>query len=86
MLEEALKNNIHLETSFATDIEIIQRLYKRKKIDKTTKIISNGFKTKVYTRKLSTLINQGFNVTPILDNKEEIKEYEKLVKTESCNI
>ena len=86
ILEEALKNNIHLETSFATDIEIIQRLYKRKKIDKTTKIISNGFKTKTYTRKLSAMINEGFNVTPILDNKDEIKDYEKLVKTESCNI
>ena len=85
ILEEALKHEIHLETSFATDIEIIQRLYKRKKIEKSTKIISNGFKTKAYTRKLSTLINEGFNVTPILDNKEEIKEYEKLVKA-TCHI
>jgi arginine decarboxylase len=85
VLEEALKNNIHLETSFAYDLEIIQRLYKKKKIDKSIKIISNGFKTKPYTRKLSNMINDGFNVTPILDNKEEIKEYQKLVKG-TCNI
>ncbi|MEY2830417.1 MAG: hypothetical protein RIQ33_2275 [Bacteroidota bacterium] len=85
VLEEALKNNIHLETSFSSDLEIIQRLYKRKKLDKTTKIVSNGFKTKTYTRRLSNMINEGFNVTPILDNKEELKEYDKLVK-ETCNI
>src|SRR6266487_6398033 len=33
ILEEALKHNIHLETSFAYDIEIINKLYENKKIN-----------------------------------------------------
>ena len=31
IVEEALKNDIHLETSYAYDIEIINKLYERKK-------------------------------------------------------
>ena len=30
MVEEALKNDIHLETSYAYDIEIIKKLYEKK--------------------------------------------------------
>ncbi len=39
VLEEALKQNIHLETSYAYDIEIINKLYDRKKINKNIFII-----------------------------------------------
>src|SRR5690606_25991192 len=70
MVEETLKHNVHLETSFAYDIEIIKQLYKRRKINKDKIIICNGFKTKAYTRAIARLINDGFkNVIPILDNK-----------------
>src|SRR6266480_8083050 len=34
IVEEALKSDIHLETSYAYDIEIIKKLYARKKINK----------------------------------------------------
>src|ERR1700730_18702315 len=46
IVEEALKNNIHLETSYAYDIEIINKLYEAKKINKDIFIICNGFKQK----------------------------------------
>src|SRR5213595_2968471 len=46
VVEEALKHNIHLETSYAYDIEIIKKLYQRKKITKDTFIICNGYKQK----------------------------------------
>src|ERR1700712_6011132 len=36
IVEEALKHEIHLETSYAYDIEIIKKLYQRKKITKDT--------------------------------------------------
>jgi arginine decarboxylase len=39
IVEEALKNEVHLETSYAYDIEIINKLYERKKIDKKIFII-----------------------------------------------
>ena len=81
VVEEALKQDIHLETSYAYDIEIIKKLYSKKKINKDTFIICNGFKQKPYTRRIASLLNSGFkNVIPILDNKEELKEYSKSVK------
>ena len=80
IVEEALKNDIHLETSFAYDIEIVNKLYEKKKINKDTFIICNGYKQKSYTSRISRLLNNGFkNVIPILDNKEELKAY-KYVK------
>ncbi len=76
VVEEALKNNIHLETSYAYDLEIIAKLYERKKINKDIFIICNGYKQKPYTQRINRLINSGFkNVIPVLDNKEEIKAY-----------
>lgn len=81
ILDEALKHGIHLETSYAYDIEIIKKLYERKKITKDTFIICNGFKTKSYTRAISRMINSGFNnMIPILDNKAEIEDYRKMIK------
>ncbi|MBC7628671.1 arginine decarboxylase [Ferruginibacter sp.] len=80
IVEEALKNDIHLETSFAYDIEIVNKLYEKKKITKDTFIICNGYKQKNYTSRIARLLNTGFkNVIPILDNKDELKAY-KYVK------
>ena len=81
VVEEALKNDIHLETSYAYDLEIINQLYLKKKINKETFIICNGFKQKSYTSRIAKLVNSGFkNVIPILDNKEELLAYKRSVK------
>jgi len=81
VVEEALKHDIHLETSYAYDIEIIKKLFERKKITKDTFIICNGFKQKSYTSRIAHLLNTGFkNVIPILDNKDELRHYIKSVK------
>src|SRR4029453_18331312 len=55
VLEEALKHDIHLETSYAYDIEIINKLYERKKISKDTFIICNGYKQKKYISRIARL-------------------------------
>src|SRR6187455_2954656 len=60
IVEEALKHNIHLETSYAYDIEIINKLYEKKKITKDINIICNGYKQKNYTRRIASLLNSGF--------------------------
>lgn len=81
VVEEALKYGINLETSYAYDIEIINQLYKRRKINKDIFIICNGYKQKTYTSRIIKLINSGFkNVIPVLDNKEELKAYKRGVK------
>ncbi len=81
VVEEALKHGIHLETSFAYDLEIVNKLFQKKKINKEVFIICNGFKQKSYTSRIAKLLNNGFkNVIPVLDNKEELDAYRKSVK------
>ncbi|MEO7263993.1 MAG: arginine decarboxylase [Ferruginibacter sp.] len=81
VVEEALKHEIHLETSYAYDIEIIKKLYAKRKITKDTYIICNGFKQKPYTNRIANLLNTGFkNVIPVLDNTDELRAYIKSVK------
>lgn len=88
IVEETLKHGVHLETSFAYDIEIIKQLYKKKKINKDIFIICNGFKTRQYTRNIASLINTGFkNVIPVLDNQSEFEDYKKSIRAkEPVNI
>lgn len=75
VVEQVLKNDCHLETSSAYDLDIIQSLYKRQKITKDTFIVCNGFKMPRYTERISHLLEEGFNVIPILDNLEEVERY-----------
>jgi arginine decarboxylase len=78
VLEEALKNDVHIETSSAFDIPIIENLYEAGKISKNTYIICNGFKRPQYIENICNLIEEGFeNVIPILDNKFELDEYDR---------
>ncbi|MES2592016.1 MAG: arginine decarboxylase [Bacteroidota bacterium] len=81
VLEEALKNDIHLETSSAFDIPIIRSLYTSGKIAKDAYVIHNGYKRPDYLKYISELVNDGFvNSISILDNKNELPQLEKLCK------
>ena len=81
VMEEALKNDIHIETSSAFDIPIIRRLHEEGKINKNTFILCNGFKRPLYTEYISDLLNDGFSrCIPILDNLKELDYYEKNIK------
>ncbi|RYZ41530.1 MAG: arginine decarboxylase, partial [Sphingobacteriales bacterium] len=80
VLEEGLKNDIHIETSSGYDIPIIRQLYRRGKLSKDTYIICNGYKREQYRQNISDLLNDGFkNCMPILDHLEEIEHYEQHV-------
>lgn len=73
VLDEALKNDIHIETSSAFDIDIIENLKADGKITNNTYVISNGFKRAQYITNIARLINNGHkNAIPIIDNYEEI--------------
>lgn len=86
ILEEVLKNDVHLETSSAFDIPIIKSLYKSAKINKDTYIVCNGYKRPAYTEYISDLVNSGFtNVIPVLDNMNELEYYKKSFK-KKCQI
>jgi len=80
VLEEALKNDIHIETSSAFDIYIVEELLEMGLLDKNRYIVCNGFKKPLYTQKISDLVNNGFqNVIPVIDNKNEINDYARLI-------
>ncbi|MCX2838148.1 arginine decarboxylase [Salinimicrobium sp. MT39] len=73
VLNEALKNDIHIETSAAVDINIVENLKKNGKITNDTYVICNGFKRNGYITNIANLINGGHkNCVPIIDNYEEI--------------
>ena len=79
VMEEALKNDVHLETSSGFDIPIIRSLYAQGKISKQTYILCNGFKMPQYTQYIVDLLNEEFNCIPILDTINEIDIYEQQV-------
>src|SRR3989344_3766828 len=70
VLDEVLKNEVHIETSSAFDIQILKEQYKKKKITKDTYIICNGYKKEIYQQYITEMINDGFNVIPVLDHKD----------------
>lgn len=73
ILEEALKNDIHIETSSAFDLDIVKSLKKDGKIKDSTHIICNGFKRDAYIDRIADLINEGHeNCIPVIDNYEEL--------------
>ena len=86
VLEEALKNDINLETSSAYDIPIINALYDNGIIDKDIHIICNGFKRPQYIDNIAGLVNNGFtNTIPILDNMQELPLLDDALNTK-CKI
>lgn len=82
VLEEALKHDVHLETSSAFDIPIINTLFETGKLAKDRYIICNGFKRPQYIEFIMKLINEGFvNIIPVLDNLFELDKYQPDGKT-----
>ncbi|MCK9219360.1 MAG: arginine decarboxylase [Bacteroidales bacterium] len=82
ILEEALKNEIHLETSSAFDISIIEDLNERGLFSKDKYIICNGFKRPQYIENIVHLVNSGYtNVIPVLDNLFELDKFESGLQT-----
>ncbi len=73
VLNEALKNDIHIETSSAFDIDIVENLKEQGRINNNTYVICNGFKRDQYIQNIARLINNGHhNCIPIIDNYEEL--------------
>lgn len=75
VLTEALKNDIHIETSSAFDINIVERLVEDGKLKKSNYVVCNGYKPDRYIENIARLINNGYNnVIPVIDNIPEIEK------------
>ena len=80
VLEEALKNDIHIETSSAFDFNLIESLYDSKIVDKDLYIICNGYKKDTYIANIAQFINDGWhNTIPILDNMPELDQLDAVI-------
>lgn len=80
VVEEALANKAHIETSSAYDIPIVRSMQRSDKLSKDHFIICNGFKRPLYLQEISSLLNDGFkNCVPILDNLNELQHYKDTV-------
>lgn len=80
ILEEVLKNDVHIETSSAFDLNIIEALHERGLFEKDNYIICNGFKKIQYIEGIVNLVNNGFvNIIPVLDNMMEFDQLNSIL-------
>lgn len=82
VLEEALKNDIHIETSSAYDINIVEKLLENGKLDPSRYIICNGFKRDLYVENILRLLKKDLNVIPIIDNMLELELFDEQMDRE----
>ncbi len=76
ILEEVLKNDVHLETSSAFDMPLIESLFEAGQITKDIYILCNGFKRPQYLEYILEMFHKGYhNIIPIVDDKAEIAHY-----------
>lgn len=75
VLDEVLKNDVHIETSSAFDIDIVRNLFNAGKLKEGSFVICNGFKPQKYIENIAGLINdRNLNVIPVVDNTAEIHD------------
>ncbi|MDR0802338.1 arginine decarboxylase [Fluviicola sp.] len=75
VLDEVLKNDVHIETSSAFDVDIVRNLLNAGKLKEGSYVICNGFKPPKYIQNVADLIDdKRLNVIPVVDNTAEIHD------------
>ncbi len=75
VLDEVLKNDVHIETSSAFDIDIVKNVLNAGKLKEGSYVICNGFKPPKYIQNIAELIeDKRLNVIPVVDNTAEIND------------
>ncbi len=79
VISEAVKHDVHLETSSSFDIDLIIKLFEQGKIDTSTVLVHNGYKTEDYISKILKVNDLGFkNSIVILDSMRELERIASL--------
>jgi len=87
VISEALRHNVDLETSSSFDIDLILSLFSKKKLDKSIKIIHNGYKTEEYIQKIIKMQAMGFvNSIIVLDSISELQRILDIAGKEKVKI
>jgi arginine decarboxylase len=75
VLDEVMKNDVHIETSSAFDIDIVRNLYDTKKLKEGSFVICNGYKPQKYIKNIAKLMDETeLKVIPIVDNTQELSD------------
>lgn len=86
VMSEVLKNDVHIETSSAFDLNLIEILNENGLFNKDNFIICNGFKKQPYIENISMMLEKGYvNTLPVLDSKKEFDLLDKNITTK-CKI
>lgn len=80
VVEQALKNDISIETSSAYDLDIVEYLYESGKLNRERYIVCNGYKTEEYLERIAHLINEGYKILPVIDNYQEVDVLNALIE------
>jgi len=79
VVKEALRNDVHLETSSSSDIDLIISLLDSGDVRPDIKVIHNGYKTDEYLEKIIQLHEYGFEHSiVVLDSKNELRRLLRL--------
>lgn len=82
VINKALQEDIHLETSSSFDLDLIFHLFEKKEITNQITIVHNGYKTKDYLLKIKQLHDLGFNNSiTILDSTSELERVSKIIQS-----
>jgi arginine decarboxylase len=74
VLDEVLKNDVHIETSSAFDIDIVNKLVETGKLEKGRYVICNGYKPDLYLNNIIRLIEEDYlKIVPVVDNIDELQ-------------
>ena len=83
VLDEVMKNDVHIETSSAFDIDIVLKLIEEGKFEKGKFVICNGYKPKLYLDNMVKLMNlDHVQVIPVVDNTDELNQILSLTDRE----
>ena len=83
VLDEVMKNDVHIETSSAFDIDIVLKLIEEGKFEKGKFVICNGYKPKLYLDNMVKLMNlDHVQVIPVVDNTDELNQLLSLTDIE----
>ncbi len=75
VLDEVMKNDVHIETSSAFDIDIVLKLIEEGKFEKGKFVICNVYKPKLYLENMVKLMNlDHVQVIPVVDNTDELNQ------------
>lgn len=86
VLDEVLRNKVHIETSSAFDINIVEKLLEEGKMTKDQYVVCNGFKMPRYIENIARLLHKGMhNIIPVIDNTYELDELHERIDR-NCKI